>query len=176
VTSFVWNLPDPGKRAGSPVLSAIAGNWQMSGIVTLQSGRPFSINSSGDRSAGAAGKSEYGDLVGYLTLTGGSRGQQIARYFDTTAVAQARAGTYGTLGRKILRGPNFKNADLSISRVFPLKLRESARLMFRSEFFNAFNRVNLGLPNGTIGNSNFGRITSTDGGPRILQFSVKVEF
>jgi hypothetical protein len=81
-----------------------------------------------------------------------------------------------SVGRNILRGPNFKNADLSISRVFPLKLRESARLMFRSEFFNAFNRVNLGLPNGTIGNSNFGRITSTDGGPRILQFSVKVEF
>jgi hypothetical protein len=176
VGSYVWELPDPGKPMGNKFMSAVFGNWQMSGIITLQSGRPFNISSSGDRSSGAAGKSEYGDLVGNLTLTGGSRGQQIAQYFDVTAVAQARAGTYGTLGRNILRGPNFKNADLSISRAFPLKFRESARLSFRSEFFNAFNRVNLGLPNGTIGNSSFGRVTSTDGGPRILQFSLKAEF
>ncbi len=185
VGSYVWELPDPGKPMSNKFMSAVFGNWQMSGIITLQSGRPFNISSSGDRSAGAAGKSEYGDLTGNLTLTGGSRGQQIARYFDTTgcvpvtpacAVQQARPGTYGTLGRNILRGPNFKNADLSISRAFPLKFRDSARLSFRSEFFNAFNRVNLGLPNGTIGNSSFGRVTSTDGGPRILQFSLKAEF
>jgi hypothetical protein len=176
VGSYVWELPDPGKPMGNRYISAVFGNWQMSGIVTLQSGRPFSINSSGDRSAGAAGASEYGDLSGNLSLTGGSRGQQIAQYFNKSAVAQARAGTYGTLGRNILRGPNFKNADLSVSRVFPLKFRESARLMFRSEFFNAFNRVNLGLPNGTIGNNTFGRITSVDGAPRILQFSLKAEF
>jgi hypothetical protein len=174
--SYVWDLPDPGKPIGNKFMSAVFGNWQMGGIVTLQSGRPFNISSSGDRSAGAAGKSEFGDLIGKLTLTDGTRGQRIARYFDTTAVAQARAGTYGTLGRNILRGPNFKNVDLSVSRVFPLKFRESARLMFRSEFFNAFNRVNLGLPNGTIGNNSFGRITSVDGGPRILQFSLKAEF
>jgi hypothetical protein len=174
--SYVWELPDPGKAMGNKFMSAVFGQWQMSGIITLQSGRPFSISSSGDRTAGAAGKSEYGDLIGNLTLTGGSRGRQIAQYFDKTAVTQARDGTYGTLGRNILRGPNFKNADLSISRVFPLKFRESARLMFRSEFFNAFNRVNLGLPNGTIGNNTFGRITSVDGGPRILQFSLKAEF
>ena len=174
--SYVWELPDPGKAAGNKFVSAVFAHWEMSGIVTLQSGRPFSIRSSGDRSAGAAGASEFGDLIGNLTLTGGNRGQQIAEYFDKTAVAQAGPGTYGTLGRNILRGPNFKNADLSISRVFPLKLRESARLMFRAEFFNAFNRVNLGLPNSTIGNNTFARITSTDGGPRILQFSLKAEF
>jgi hypothetical protein len=148
----------------------------MSGIVTLQSARPFSVSSSGDRTAGASGKEAYADLVGNLTLTGGSRGQQIARYFNTAAVAQAQPGTYGTLGRNVLRGPNYKNADLSISRAFPLKFRESARLLFRSEFFNAFNRVNLGLPDSTLGRNTTGRITSVDGGPRILQFSLKAEF
>src|SRR5262249_47047593 len=52
--SFVWDLPDPGRASGSKLLSGILGNWQMSGIVTLQSGRPFTIYSSGDRTAGAA--------------------------------------------------------------------------------------------------------------------------
>src|SRR5262249_19025549 len=98
--SFVWELP--GKNLQSKPLSAILGSWQMSGIVTLQSGRPFTVFSSGDRTAGAANGGNgdaFADLVGNLTTTGGSRGQQIAKYFNTSAVAQAAAGTYGTLGR-----------------------------------------------------------------------------
>jgi hypothetical protein len=177
--SFVWELPDAGKAAGSKVLSAVLGNWQMSGIVTLQSGRPFSVFSSGDRTAGAANGGNgdsFADLTGNLAVTGGSRGQQIARYFDTSAVGQAAPGTYGTLGRNILRGPNFKNTDMSVSRNFPLHFREGARVAFRTEFFNLFNRPQLGLPNGTIGNRTFGRITSSTSAPRILQLSLKVEF
>ena len=67
VTSFVWDLPDPGKALDSRVVSAIAGHWQMSGIVTLQSGRTFSLLSSGDRAAGAG--SPFPDLVGDLFLS-----------------------------------------------------------------------------------------------------------
>ena len=127
VTSFVWNLPDPGKRAGSPVLSAIAGNWQMSGIVTLQSGRSFGLSSSGDRAAGAG--SPFPDLVGNLFLASDrSRGEKIARYFNTGAVVQPAPGTYGTLGRNVLRGPAFYNTDMSVSRNIPLKFREAAKL------------------------------------------------
>jgi len=177
VGSFVWELP--GKKMSSNVLSAVLGNWQMSGIVTLQSGRPFSVLSSGDRTAGAAngGNSDaYADLAGNLAVTGGSRGQQIAQYFNTSEVAQAVAGTFGALGRNVLRGPGFDNTDLSVSRAFPLYFREGAKLSFRTEFFNLFNRPQLGQPNATIGNRTFGRITSTASGPRILQLSLKVEF
>ena len=69
-----------------------------------------------------------------------------------------------------------KNTDLSASRNFPLHFREGARVAFRTEFFNLFNRPQLGQPNGTIGNRTFGRITSTTSAPRILQLSLKVEF
>ena len=106
VGSFVWELPDPGKPTGSKLLSAVLGNWQMSGIITLQSGRPFTVYSSGDRRAGGAQGPQgepFADQAGSLTLTGGSRGQQIARYFNTSAVAQAIPGTFGNLGRNILR-------------------------------------------------------------------------
>jgi len=177
--SFVWDLPDPGQPSGSKLLSAVLGHWQTSGIITLQSGRPFTVFSSGDRTAGAANGGNgdaFADLAGNLTLTGGSRGQQIAQYFNTAAVAQAAAGTYGTLGRNILRGPNFKNADMSVSRAFPLPFREGLKVLFRTEFFNLTNRPQLSLPNGTIGNRTFGRITSTTSNPRILQLSLKVEF
>ena len=173
VTSFVWDLP--GKSLGSKAAAAILGGWQMSGIVTLQSGRPFSLSSSGDRAAGAG--SPYPDLVGDLFLPSGrSRGEQIARYFNTTAVVQPAPGTYGTLGRNVLRGPAFYNTDLSVSRSIPLGFREGARLNFRSEFFNVFNRPQLGIPDRSVGGSAFGRITTVDSGPRILQFGLKVEF
>lgn len=180
VTSFVWNLPDPGKASGSKPLSAIFGGWQVSGIVTLQSGRPFTINSSGDRTAGAArggGGDARADLVGNLFLSNDrSRGERIARYFNTDAVAQARPGTFGNLGRGVLAGPGYANTDFSVSRSFPLKFQESARLLLRSEFFNLFNRPQLGLPEGTIGRATFGKITTTDADARILQFSLKLEF
>jgi hypothetical protein len=177
VGSFVWELP--GKQISSKPLSALLGDWQMSGIVTLQSGSPFTVFSSGDRTAGAANGGNgdaYADLTGNLKVTGGSRGQQIAQYFNTSAVAQAAPGTYGTLGRNILRGPGFDNTDLSVSRAFPLHFREAAKLLFRTEFFNLFNRPQLGQPNATIGNTTFGRITSTASTPRILQLSLKVDF
>src|SRR5260370_20041798 len=87
VGSFVWELP--GKQMSSKLLSAVLGNWQVSGIVTLQSGRPFTVFSSGDRTGGAANGGNgdaFADLAGNLTATGGSRGQQVARYFPTSAV------------------------------------------------------------------------------------------
>jgi hypothetical protein len=179
VGSFVWDLPDAGKATHSRAASAILGNWQLSGIVTSQSGSPFSIYSSGDIMAGAAfgaHDSPFGTQIGDLSLTGGSRGQQVAKYFNTAAVMQATPGRYGTLGRNILRGPTLQNTDMSVSRAFPLGFREGAKLWFRSEFFNLFNRPQLNLPNAVIGNATFGRITTTIGDPRILQFSLKVEF
>ncbi len=156
VASFVWDLPDPGKSLQSRPLSALLGNWQMSAIATLQSGRPFSIFSSGDRSAGAAGggssTATFADLVGNLHFPGDrSRGARIAQYFNTDAVVQNRPGTFGTLGRNVLHGPGFANTDLRVARVFPLGFREGARLLFVSEFFNLFNRPQLSRPAATVG-------------------------
>jgi len=180
VGSFLWDLPDPGKSNGSKLLSAVLGNWQLGGIITLQSGRVFSIYSSGDRVAGAAFGPQgdaFADLTGRLSLgSGRSRGARIAEYFDTSAVDQAVAGTYGTLGRSVLRGPNYKNVDMSIARSFPLRFREGAKLQFRSDFFNLFNRPQLGLPDNVVGHDTFGQISDTDGDPRILQLSLKIEF
>lgn len=181
VTSFIWALPDLGKAVNSRVLSAIAGNWRLSGIVTLQSGRAFSVNSSGDRAAGAAAggstTATFADLVGNLHLSGDrSRGQRIAQYFNTSAVVQNAPGTFGNLGRNVLRGPGYANTDLSVSRAIPLEWREGTRLLFRAEFFNLFNRPQLALPDNRIGRATFGRITSVEADPRVLQFSLKVEF
>jgi hypothetical protein len=176
VDSFVYQMPDAGHALHSGVASAVLGNWQLSGIVTLQSGSPFSILSSNDAVASAG--TAMGELIGTLPLsTSRERGEQIAQYFNTGAVQQATPGTYGNLGRNVLVGPGYANTDASLSRSVPLRfLSEDGRLTFRAEAFNVFNRVNLANPGNKIGSTTFGKITSVSSPPRILQFSLKVIF
>ena len=152
------------------------GNWQTSGILTLQSGSPFNITSSNDAIASAG--TAMGTLIGTLQLdTSRSRGARIAQYFNTGAVQQADPGTYGTLGRNVLIGPGYVNTDVSLSRNVPLRLLgESGRLTLRAEAFNVFNHPNLANPSNKLASATFGRITNVSGPPRILQFSLKVIF
>ncbi len=174
VTSYVWNLPRPGKVTGARWLGWMTDNWQFSGIVAFSTGTPFTIAATNDAMAGAG--SPRVDLVGNLFLPANrSRGEKIARYFNTEAVVNPAGGTWGTLGRNAIRNPNGSGTDVALTRTFPLRFAESASLVFRSEFFSLFNHPQLGSPDARIGRSTFGQITSV-GGQRVLQFSLKLNY
>ena len=64
--------------------------------------------------------------------------------------------------------------DISLFKSFAIK--ETRRLELRAEAFNAFNRTDFSNPNTGITNPNFGRLTGTDGGSRILQMALKFAF
>lgn len=177
VDSVIYEIPDAGKALHSGFVSALLGHWQASGIVTLQSGSPFSIVSSNGATASAG--TALGLETGPLQLsTSRSRGAQIAEYFNVNNVTQAIPGTYGNLGRNSLVGPGYANTDAAVFRSIPLNrwLGEQGRLVFRTEAFNLFNRPNLANPNASLGSATFGKITAVAGPPRILQFSLKVLF
>ena len=152
------------------------GQLALSGIVTLQSGRPFSMGASNNPTAGAG--SARADLVGagYPVLDSGrSKDEKINAYFDKTRFANPAPNTFGTLGRNILRGPGFANVDLSLAKGWRLPFfGEAGRIEYRFEAFNAFNATHLANPVTGMTNPNFGKITSTDGDPRILQMALKV--
>ena len=85
VNSFVWDLP---RYATRSTVDAVLGNWRLSAIITLQSGRPFTIGASNNPTAGAG--SARADLVGtgYPVLdTGRSKGEKLDAYFDTDTFA-----------------------------------------------------------------------------------------
>jgi hypothetical protein len=94
-----------------------------------------------------------------------------------TSVAGGYPGNYGigNLGRNVLRGLWQKRVDLGLSKTFT-----SGRTNFevRWDIFNLFNTVNFALPNSVIGDpgTDFGLITDTIGGPRVMQLGVKVRF
>jgi hypothetical protein len=104
-----------------------------------------------------------------------SRGEKIAQWFNTAAFAEPAPGTFGTLGRSTEVGPGLATVDFSLFKRFPVPLGEDHNVEIRGEFFNLFNRVNLGNPNAARVNALFGRITSA-GDPRIIQLGLRYSF
>jgi len=175
VSSLVYDLPSSAKFVDSAVLDAITRHWTTSGIITLQSGRPFTVRAAGDLVAGAG--YAHGLQIGPLGLSNSRpRSQKVAEWFNTANVISPPPGTYGTMGRGTLIGPGLANVDVALFRSIKLPIRESTQLQFRIEAFNLFNRVNLDNPRSTVGRGGFGMITGTLSGPRILQFGAKIVF
>jgi hypothetical protein len=172
--SFVWDLPS----TQMPIAGALVNDWKLSGIVTVQSGTPFTIAATGDPLAGIAGARV--DLIGSgnpVLDTGRSKGAKIEAYFDKDRFQNPAPNTLGTLGRNAMRGPGYANLDLSLVKGFRLPfLGESGLGQFRVESFNVLNRTNFSNPNTGITNPNFGRLTGTDGEPRIMQLALKFAF
>ena len=120
------------------------------------------------------------DLIGSgnpVLPTDRSKGRKSTQWFDTGRFTNPAPNTVGTLGRDSLVGPGFANTDISLVKGFRLPMLGEAGLgQFRFEAFNLFNRTNFGLPNTGITNSNFGKLLTTDGDPRILQMALKFYF
>src|SRR5262249_45064339 len=84
-------------------------------------------------------------------------------------------GGFGNLGRNTLRGPSQKVVSLSLQKT--TKLTERVGLEFRWDVFNVFNFANFANPNADLSDeTDFGQITKTVGGPRTMQFGLKLKF
>src|ERR1700683_1654950 len=80
---------------------------------------------------------------------------------------------FADLGRNAFRAPGFEQWDMAADKSF--RIRESAKLQFRAEFFNLPNHTNFGIPNTNYGSSSFGTIRSTYAA-RQIQFALKLLF
>ena len=98
----------------------------------------------------------------------------LASYLNRAAFAQPANGTFGTHERNSIKGPGFWKIDLGLSRLVPLASTQNLEL--RVEVFNLLNNFNWGNPNLNFSAGAFGRITTTGGDPRILQFGIKYGF
>ncbi len=173
VVSSVYELPiGKGRRfinKGGAV-NALIGGWQLGGIVSLQSGSPFTPTTG--RDIANVGTTTRPDRDG----TGTVSDPGIDKWFDPSAFANPAPYTFGNSGVNILRGPGYSNLDAILSKSFGLGSNESRYLQYRFEAFNIFNHANFGNPNTNINQPNaVGRIFSA-GAPRILQMALKLYF
>jgi len=151
-------------------VDAVLGGWQVSGILTLQSGSPFNAGVAGDL-AGCACVNRP-NRIGNGKLASGER--NIRRWFDASAFALAPSFVNGNAGRNILIGPGMENLDFALLKNFPI--RERTAVQFRWEIFNLVNHANFGFPAATINiPAVVGQISSAAMG-RQMQFALKVTF
>ncbi len=177
--SYSYDLPLGRGRAflnDQGWLSSFLAGWQTYGIVTLQTGRPFTVallpeidNSNTGRSILGFGANDRPNLVGDPNLSARTPDQ----WFNTAAFTFPPRGSFGNAGRNILDGPGFQNVNASL--VKNAGLRENLNLQLRAEFFNLFNHPNFDLPDNFLGSPTFGRIRSAQS-PRRIQFGVKLLF
>lgn len=157
------------------VSTALSG-WESYGIVTVQSGRPFTVallpdidNSGTGRSILGFGANDRPNIVGNPELSNPTTDQ----WFNTAAFTFSAPGTFGDAGRNILDGPGYQTVNLSLMK--NTALSERVNLQFRAEAFNLFNHPNFNLPDNFLGSPTFGRITSARD-PRHIQFGLKLLF
>jgi hypothetical protein len=158
--------------------------WQISGLLTANSGLPFNIADGYDMATGGGvvALSPRPDYVSGCQV----QVDKVNEWFNPNCFVLEAPGTLGNLGRDTARGPNFVDTDFAVLK--STKLVENVNLQFRAEFFNIFNHTNLGLPIGGLGGAalfadaagdrigSASQITSMVGTPRQIQFALKLIF
>ena len=169
-TSFNYLLPIGTGHAllggANAISDAVFGGWQATGIVTLDSGFPFTPTVAGDFAN--CGCTNYPIRLSNGNLPASQR--SINEWFNPAAFTTPAPYTFGNAGRNILIGPPFRNLDFGLLKNF--KINERNKLQARFEFFDFLNHPNFGFPNATVNTPSAGVISSADPG-REVQFGIK---
>jgi hypothetical protein len=170
--SFSYELPTD--RSGQA--AALLSGWQVAGVVSLQSGRPFTIallpeidNSNTGRAALGFGANDRPNLVRSAEISNAS----VDRWFNTEAFAFPAFGSFGNVGRNTLEGPGLANVNFALLK--RVKLGDTALVQLRLEAFNLLNLTNFDLPDHFLGSPTFGKIHSALSARR-LQLGLKLLF
>jgi len=191
VGNFIYDLPfGHGRRylSSDSFASKALGGWQVNGIVSLQTGSPFSVTAA-DRSFTGSNHSAYADCTGD-PFAGASDSHEkyttTGFFINPAAFSVPVNGTFGSCAPRKFHGPGIAATDLSLFKQF--RFTERYRLQFRAEFFNAFNHPNFANPNASLNSpGSFGKVSNTlspilgtgsggPGDPREVQFALKLYF
>ena len=166
--------------------------WELSGVMSVTSGFPFSVTTGSFDLAGLGNPNVYQRV----NLAPGCNPQSAtlgtkAKWFNPACFTLPLVGHFGTEGRNAFVSPPIRDVDFAILKDTKVpKVSETFDVQFRAEAFNLFNHTNLGLPatglysqgpvvNGVLtGNvlANAGTFTSTFSPQRTLQFGLKILF
>ena len=162
VVAAIWEVPAMGS-------TAVGRDWQVSALLSVQSGRPFTPRVTSDNS----NTGNLGGQFGYDRPDEVPPGTAGAVGYGGRAFQIAAPYTFGSAGRNILIGPASASLDLAISKI--TRLGGTRRLEARAEIYNLLNRTNLGLPDSFVDHPTFGESLSAGPG-RMAQVAVRFGF
>jgi hypothetical protein len=181
ILTVAWVYEEP-YFAGRGVSHTLLGGWQFAGIMTSQSGDPFSVvdgiyGDSAGVADGITNNGSYADRVGdphaHLDPSCVVPGTKGAPLFNCIAYQQPQGLTFGNSGRNSLNLPHRTNFDMSVYKIF--KPAERLQMQFRAEAFNIFNHTQWSSVNNYVGTQNFLYSTGAHM-PRVLQFALRITF
>lgn len=185
VANSVYNLPI-GKGGlvlnNDSLMARMVGGWQLNGVLTLQSGVPFTVGGPDNSATGGSHQNRancIGNAFSGATTDPSKLAGAIAPGFfiNPAAFSVPILGTFGSCAPRLFHGPGLENIDISVFKSF--RVSERYRLEFRSEFFNIINHVNFGNPSANVSPASlptFGKLLTTIGDPRDIQFALKLYF
>ena len=179
VNSYIVDLPfGRGQKylTRGGVLNAIFGGWQMTGILSMQSGQFYDLTLA--NSAANLGTNSVGawrpNVVGEHRLSNPTPDLWLNPEAFETPLDASGNPTFGNLGRNSLQEGGIFNWDVGLMKNF--QVTERVRLQFRWEAFNLTNHPSYGTPNTNLSSPDVGKITSTLGLPRQQQLGLRVSF
>ena len=167
VFSGVYQLPFGHDRqfgqGWNPIVNSILGNWDLNGIVRIQSGQPIGIGRPAVNNGQSAKLSS----------------PTIGEWFNTDVFSVAAPYTFGTVGPVLpdVRTDGMRNVDAVLVKNFGFSIgdkRFTAQL--RGEFYNLFNHPQFASPNTSVSSQTFGQINSQANNSRDIQLGFKIKF
>jgi hypothetical protein len=146
--TVIWNLP--WFREAHGLKRLVLGGWQYSDITTFRSG----VSATAGLSVANQGIAVHPDATGQ-PIKGP---QKVSQWFNTAAYKAPQPGYYGNASIGTIRDPGLVDFDMALYKNF--RIWESHEFQFRAEAFNVFNHPNFANVVTTVGNSNYGQVTS----------------
>jgi hypothetical protein len=184
VANFIYDIP-VFRHSSSRLVKSTIGGWQVSGIITMESGLPLNIGISGAQGSNALpNATNRPDLVSKISYSQTVlAGQQKIQYINPGSFALPAIGAFGDLGHNVARAPGRDNWNLSLFKSFVFNEERGSRLELRVETFNIWNHTQFNQVSTNISfdkttglvNNNFGQFTSAFD-PRVLQLGIKLYF
>ncbi len=182
VANFVYNI-DQFDHSGNFISRGLLGNWQFSGTLQAQTGRPLNVSNGVDfAGVGSGSGTQYFAHTGSVTPYKAFAGQtSTALWFNKAAYFAPAATTYAPRGsRNAVYGPGFQSYNAALSKTMHIVPgHESQSLVFRGEAFNLANHPTADNPDTNPNSGTFGQ-SKTKGGTyaadRQFQFSLRYAF
>ena len=166
--AFVGSVVADTLRFGNSFLEGALGNWELSPIVSVQTGTPFTPVSGIDNSRTGL-NADRPNITGNPYL----KNRATLQWLNPASYAENPVGTFGNSGWNSVTIPHYIDVDAAAVRTFPV--HDTINFQFRAEAFNLFNHTNFGQPSNNLSTATFGKILSSNSA-RILQLAAKLNF
>jgi hypothetical protein len=171
--NFIYSIPVL-RNSSSRLLKSVLGGWQVSGIITIESGLPINVSGGSNNNVGGGNRPDLNGSIKYVhSVVPTTDPYRVIQYYDTSVFSDPGAGNWGNLGHNALRGPGRDNWNLSLFKTFAFT--ENSGFQLRLETFNTFNHTQFQNSDNSLGDGRFGQFTSAYPA-RIIQLGGKVYF